>query len=345
MHMMTSRENYLRTVENRNPEWIPCRVMLNSRNWKAYREWLDDVVLGHPRIFPDHTRGCVDYDYVWFRTQVGELQDAWGCRWRNVEEGHVGIVVEHPLADYAALDHYTPPDPLKELEYGGAPDWDAEAARIAQAKARGELAQGSAGSLFDRMYALRGYDELMIDIATEDPRLHDLIAIVENHAAALAAKYVDLGVDEVYFHTDIGTQQGLMIAPDQFRKFIKPMFMRLFRPVRDAGVHVRLSSDGRLLDIVEDLAECGVSIHDPQLRANTAEGIAAAYPGRLCIDADLDRQLFPFCSPAEAGDHVGRTIEKLYNPAGGLMVFAVMAPGVPLETIEAVCDAFEAYCF
>ncbi len=343
--MMTERENYLRALENRRPEWIPCHVMLNSRNWKEHRERLEEIVLAHPRVFPGHTRGAVDYDAVWFRCAVGELHDQWGCLWRNVEEGHIGIVVDHPLADWDALDRYEAPDPLLQDDFGQVRNWEAEAQRIREEKARGAVVRGSAGSLFDLMYALRGYDQLMVDIATGDPRLYDLIALVENHAGALARKWVELGVDEVYFHTDIGTQQGLMISPAQFREYIKPMFARLFQPVRAAGVHVRLSSDGRLLDIVDDLAECGVSVHDPQLRANTAEGIARSYRGRLCIDADLDRQLFPFCTPAEAKAHVGRTIETLHDPAGGLMVFAVMAPGVPLANIKAVCEAFEQYCF
>jgi hypothetical protein len=82
---MTPRENYLRAIERRGPAWIPCHIVLNSRNWKTYRERLEEVVLAHPRIFPHHTPGAVDYDNVWFRCREGELRDAWGCLWRNVE--------------------------------------------------------------------------------------------------------------------------------------------------------------------------------------------------------------------------------------------------------------------
>jgi len=55
-------------------------------------------------------------------------------------------------------------------------------------------------------------------------------------------------------------------------------------------VHVFLSSDGRTLDAADDLIECGVSLHDPQLRPNTLKGIVQAFKGRLCVSVNLDQQ-------------------------------------------------------
>ena len=37
-------------------------------------------------------------------------------------------------------------------------------------------------------------------------------------------QWLKIGVDSIYFHTDIGTQQSLMIHPDQFRHYLKPLF-------------------------------------------------------------------------------------------------------------------------
>ena len=50
------------------------------------------------------------------------------------------------------------------------------------------------------------------------------------------------------------------------------------------------------LTSLDDLLECGVSVHDPQVRANTIDGIAAHYKDKLCANVDLDRQMFPFCT-------------------------------------------------
>ncbi len=136
-----------------------------------------------------------------------------------------------------------------------------------------------------------------------------------------------------------------MISPHQFRKHIKPMFSEIFHTCRDAGVHVLLSSDGRLLDIVDDLIECGVSCHDPQFRANTLTGIKKHYKGKLCADVDLDRQMFPFCHPDDMKQQVKEVVEQIGSPEGGLMVWAdVRDPNTPLKTIEAMCEAAEEFC-
>jgi hypothetical protein len=136
-----------------------------------------------------------------------------------------------------------------------------------------------------------------------------------------------------------------MISPRSFRKYVKPLYSEVFRPCREAGTHVFLSSDGRLLDIVDDLVECGVSVHDPQLRANTLDGIARAYRGKLCAQVDLDRQSFPFLGPAELRRQVKDVVDVLGDPQGGLMVLAsVSAADVPLPNIRALCEAMEDYC-
>jgi len=182
----------------------------------------------------------------------------------------------------------------------------------------------------------------MLDIATDEPCLTKLIDMLLDYEMRLINKYLEIGVDVMAFHTDIGTQRGLMISPAKFRKYIKPMFKELFTTCRKAGTHVLLSSDGCLLEIVDDLIECGVSMHDPQLRANTLEGIAKAYKGKMCINLDLDRQMFAFCTPEDIRTQVREVVETLGSSQGGLMIFgAVSGTNVPLENIEALCGALE----
>jgi len=124
------------------------------------------------------------------------------------------------------------------------------------------------------------------------------------------------------------------------------MFKGIFSVCRNAGAHVLLSSDGRLLEIVDDLVECGVSRHDPQLRANSLEGIKAAYKGKMCIDLDLDRQMFPFCTPGDIRRQIEEVIGALGSPAGGLMITgAIYGGNVPLANIDALCSALEGSCW
>lgn len=88
---------------------------------------------------------------------------------------------------------------------------------------------------------------------------------------------------------------------------------------------------------------CGVSIHHPQLRANTLNEIAEAYKGRLCVDLDLDRQMFPFCNTSDMRRLVKESLEELYLPEGWLDDEGQVGLDVPLENIEALRQAMEEF--
>jgi hypothetical protein len=287
----------------------------------------------------------VDFDNLPPVYRAGEyFRDNWGCLWYNALAGLEGQVVEHPLADWAALDSYRPPD-WRHLEERGPRDWDQIQRNIDERRRAGALVGGNGERLFDRLYFLRGFENLMLDFATEDPHLPRLIEMLWEYERGLVDRWLEIGVDVIGFHTDIGTQHSLMISPAHFRRYLKPMFKDLFTSCRQAGVHANLSSDGRLLEIVDDLIECGVSCHDPQLRANTLEGIARCYGGRLCVNLDLDRQMFSFCTPAEIREQVRQVRDRLARPEGGLMMLAQFYDEhVPVENIEAMAQAMEEFC-
>jgi uroporphyrinogen decarboxylase len=182
--------------------------------------------------------------------------------------------------------------------------------------------------------------------ALRPPELSRLIAMLEANALRLANRWLEIGVDVISFHTDFGTQKALMISPAAFRRVLVPVFSRIFQTIRRAGTHVYLSSDGHVLDVVDDLIACGVSVHDPQIRANTLEGIVRAYKGRLCANVDLDRQGFATMTARELREHVRETVAALQSPAGGLMLSAsVWDPYVSLQRIKTLAAALEDYCF
>jgi hypothetical protein len=339
------RDNYLKALEFRYPQWIPCSVGFSPATWKKYRDRLEDVVIAHPLIFGSYERGSVDFDAMPPGFRQGEYYaDNWGCVWYNVLGGIEGQVVKHPLGEWSALDGYEPPDLLTKYERGDR-DWDKVKDQIRWRRMEGLIAGGDGERLFDRLYFLRGFENLLLDIAKDDPRLPKLIQLLQDYELKVIDKWLEIGVDVMYFHTDIGTQNGLMISPAKFRKYIKPMFKKLFATCREAGTHVYLSSDGQLLDIVDDLVECGVSVHDPQIRANTLDGIARTYKGKMCVDLDLDRQMFQFCKPDDIREQIREAVERLSLPEGGLMMKAeVYAADISLENAEAICQAMEEFC-
>jgi uroporphyrinogen decarboxylase len=343
---MDHRENWIRAATFRWPAWIPCSMGFSPMNIRQYRQDLGTLMHEHPRIFPEYNPDTFDYcDEMPPVYRKGELHtDNWGCVWDNAIEGLEGQVVGHPLADWSALGAWHPPDPMTKSERGER-DWGTLRAEMEDRKRRGLLTHGSAERLFDRLYFLRGFENLMLDFAEGRAELDRLIAMLSAYEHRVVDEWVKIGVDIISFHTDIGTQQGLMISPGAFRRHLKPLFEPLFRKIRQAGSIVMLSSDGRILEIIDDLVEYGLQVHDPQLRANGLASIKRTYRGKLCINLDLDRQSFPFLTPGQLRDQVASVVDALSDPQGGLMLLAAIYGDIPFRNIVALCEAFEELCF
>jgi len=148
--------------------------------------------------------------------------------------------------------------------------------------------------------------------------------------------------DIVWFADDLGMQTSLPMRPEKWRRLLKPCFKRIYAPFRAAGHSIYMHTDGHIYEIMPDLAECGVGVINPQVRANGLDNLARVCRGKYCLDLDLDRQMFPFCSPQDIHDHVREAVEKLATPEGGLWLHAEIAPDVPLKNVEAICEAMVA---
>lgn len=345
MKTISERENYLRVIEFKYPEWIPITFELFPAVWKKYGKKLEEVVLRHPLIFSDYKKGQTWFDEndPLFKENT-YYKDDWGCVWYNVQDGNLGQVIEHPLANWEAFNTLKIPDPLKQADWGKLKE------KVKEDKQKGRPAIGQPesfahGGFFDRLQFLRGLENLLVDFITESPQLGRLIEIVLDYNMKYIKKWLEIGVDVMWFHGDIGTQHGPILSPKVFHRYLKPAYKKMFQTCREAGTHVWYSSDGNLLEIIDDLIECGVSIHDPQVRANTINGIAKIYKGKLCALVDIDEQMLPFCRPEDINQQIKEIVEKIGSPKGGLMIYAIPSQDVPLENIEALLTAWEEHCF
>jgi uroporphyrinogen decarboxylase len=341
---ISERDNFLRAIEFRNPEWIPLMVDLSTGPWAKYGNKLSQVIDNHRFVSGNQHIGLEPLEIKDPTYIEGVIyRDDWGCLWQNCKGGMLGRVIEHPLADWKAFDKFLPPDPLDQFNWAGLRQITEEN------RQRGLLTKAEPEmfcqiGFFDRLSFLRGYENLMMDLIEEPPQLHKLIDLLLEYNLKYIRKWMEIGVDIFWHHGDIGSQKGLMFDPEVFRKYFKPAYRQMFQTCRKAGCHVWYSSDGNLLEIVEDLVECGVSMHDPQVRANTIESIQKHYKGKLCAAVDIDEQLLPFCSPEEIHQQIKEVVEKVACDEGGLIIYAIPSKDVPLTNIEAIFTGWEKYC-
>jgi len=343
--------NYLKTLYFDFPEWTPVNVWFLPATWMKHRERLDELLLAHPRVFPAFKKGSIDYsfpDLAGTLYEFGRHKDCWGTIWNNIAAGFDSQVEFEPLSDWSAFDDWKKrlPDPMKDDVFGPR-NWANVAKWMKDSKAAGGLADGGGlphGMFFMRLYYLRGFENLMMDLAVDDPRLHELVGIIERYNVAVIGKMLELGAETMGLAEDLGMQTSLPVSPAMWRKFVKPTYEAMCGPCRDRGVPVCLHCDGHILEIIPDLIECGVRLLNPQFRANGLEGLRQVARGKVTLNQDIDRQLFPFATPRQMEEHIGQVMDGLYLKEGGLMLSVECGPDVPLENIDAVCRAAEKLC-
>jgi len=332
-------DDRLRAIKFDRPGRIPLSAGILPAAWMTHRRALYDVVHRHPVIFGNAYAQEPDYDAVGGTYATGEHTDAWGCVWSNIHAGMEAFVTGHPYPTRESVRNMSPPATDTGFPHG---------------------------FMYLRLLDLRGFEEAMTDFAEEPLELRLLISAVlaynlrqaglrlsemesrgggsaPSATGATFGRHGCAGGKIVVFGDDLGMQSGLAIGAARWRKYLKPCYKAIYEPFKKAGHYVYMHTDGWILDIIPDLAECGVDVINPQVRANGIDNLARVCRGRYCLDLDLDRQLFPFCTPVECDRHVQETVDKLATPEGGLWLKAEIGPDVPLANVEAIFTAMEKY--
>jgi len=310
-------ERLLKAMHYGSPDEIPVSCGILPAAWIHYGQKLIDLAKDYPDLIPH----VPDLDNIPIPDtyRLGVHVDEWGCQWSNVDLGMEAIVTGHPLPNREDIRTLKIP----ENRDGRIPH----------------------GFMYLRLLDLRGFEEAMIDFAEECEELQILIdKVTEYNCRQVEVILADRNKGDItWFGDDLGMQHSIAIGADKWRKYLKPAFARIYAPIKAKGCNIYMHTDGYILDIMLDLIECGVNIINPQYRANGLEGLARVCKGKIPIDLDLDRQLFPMATPSQIDDHVRECVEALYLPEGGLGLKAEINYEVPLENFVAIFDALRKY--
>ncbi len=344
---MTRRENVLRAIRFERPDYIPMAFSISSACWHHYdQNALQNLMEAHPLLFPDFVRQAKVTPHYGLNQRKDEpYTDPWGCVWKTDDDGITGAVQGHPLSDWGKLSSYVPPDPA-QMDGKFPINWPAVEARVRRQKQAGEFVRGGLthGHTFLRLQDIRGYENLILDMADDAPELARLIDMVESFNLRHVLNWLALEPDMMSYPEDLGMQVGPMLSPADFRKYIKPVYQRLMKPARDRGCIVHMHSDGDIRTLVDDLIDGGVEVINLQDLVNGIDWIAERFAGRTCIDLDIDRQSITARGTPDQVDRLIREeVGKLGSKAGGLMMIYGLYPGVPLANVEALMNAMEKY--
>ena len=198
-----------------------------------------------------------------------------------------------------------------------------------------------AGGAFETPWYMRGLERFMMDLV-ECPDIAEAIsrkaAEFYKERTVRAIEATNGMIDLIGSGGDIGTQRGMMISPDLWRKHIKPYSAELITPFRKMGYHTFYHSCGSIVPVMEDFIEMGLDIMSPiqpKAKGMDAENLHRLFGGRITFHGGLDEQyLLPNGTTQDIETEVRRIIDIL-GSSGGYIVSAAHAiqPDTPVENI------------
>jgi uroporphyrinogen-III decarboxylase len=266
--------------------------------------------------------------------------DEWGCVWDNVIGTGTGQVVRSPLEDWGKLNRYEYPNPHQPYRFA-----DLEEARKRYPDRFLVLAMGLSG--FSRMMVLRGFENLLVDIAMREPRLQDLADGVFAFERGIIEEAARRGADGIWFFDDWGTENALFIRPDVWRSFFRPRYASQFELIHQLGMKACFHSCGYIWDIIPDLIEIGVDILNLEQflifgrgEENGIDRLARQFAGKACFTVNVDTQrTLDDGGYTEIETEVHHLYRTFWRPEGGFIRFADAGKDHNIHPSENLCYA------
>jgi uroporphyrinogen decarboxylase len=262
--------------------------------------------------------------------------DWWGAGHATSEEGY--YINHSPLSASKDLDAYAWPDPHEAGLLDGA-------SRMVEKYGKEYfLAPNFGWALFERAWSLRGFEQLLLDLALDAGFVEGLLDRIVEIQLVLIDRFLELGVDGGYFGDDYGAQKGMLFSPRMWRQLIKPRLQRLFDPFLQRGLPVILHSDGQIQDILPDLVEIGLTTLNPvQPEALDHDWLWDGFGDRLSFYGGVSTQtVLPRGTPEQVARAVGECVQVLAPEGSGLLLAPShrLMSDVPLANVEMLLNAF-----
>jgi len=252
--------------------------------------------------------------------------DEWGAKWKGVYLTH------HPLEDWAGADSYRFPDPLAPGRLRVAED-------LVSRHGRRYLLWFFGYSLFERLWILRGFENLLTDPYIHEKEFLKLRDRVTEFNLELIESFLVLPFDGVMVGDDLGSQTSLFMDPEMWRKYYKVGYEKMFDLIHSKGRDVWMHADGNIMSILPDLIEIGLDVTNPvQPSAMDVDVLSARFKGRVAFFGGIDvQQTFQHGTPDEVSREIEDLLGKLGGPEGGFIPSPTNAilPDIPLENFVA----------
>ncbi|MBN2581047.1 MAG: hypothetical protein JXB10_18840 [Pirellulales bacterium] len=356
---MDARERVFLALEHQQPDRVPIDCWLTSavsaRLRKHYGLTTEEELL---------RRLDVDFRYIEGPRYVGprevrpdgQVEDHWGVPRVRVTAGAgdqtstYNEVVNFPLKHAKTVEEIHDYPKWPRLDWF---DYSCVKQQVAEARQTGKVVvfmgdrMNRCAQLKPAMY-LRGIDQILLDLALEPEiaqALFDRISAFYLEYFRRAFEAAGDGLDVFFMGDDFGTQKGLFMNPDMWRRFLRPGFKAFIELAKSFGYKVAHHSCGSIKPIIGDLIDCGLDVLNPvqpDVKDMDRRELKQRFGNRLSFHGSISIQkTLPFGTPEDVRNEVRDRVETL--GAGGGLIFCTahnIQADTPVENIEALFDAY-----
>jgi uroporphyrinogen decarboxylase len=277
------------------------------------------------------------------RKEDGSLIGAWGIVFREFKYPY-GTYIEIESSPLSQIDDFNiiKKHPVPSLDL-----WDFDAYIDVLKKYKDYFIWMNMNGCFDISRFIRGTEQFFIDLAFEPHKAEVLLDKANDLAISFFKKAIEKVkglVDGVYLGDDFGTQQGLAISPQMWRKYIKPRYKELVSVIKSHGLKYCHHTCGGVLPIIPDMIEIGFDVLNPiqpLARGMGPERLAKEFGKDISFYGGIDEQeTLPRGTSQDVKNEVLYCMETL-GKFGGYIVAPSHAfqPDTPLENVLAVYEA------
>lgn len=376
MEKLTSRERFTLALNHQEPDRVPIdlgSIASTIRTVEAYdrlknhlglaldkkiRHFADEHIIPDEEIIQAfhvdtmYIRLNVPKSWQRIRLDAYTVVDEWGVPWSKHPGSFYTFPVDHPMktAELEEIEKFPWPDPDEPSRYEGLRE---RAKYIFEKTNYALVADGLTGvGIFDMTWHLRGMENIFLDMLIHPEFTQALCERLTDYYVRVYRNYMQaVGdfVQMVIYYEDLSGQDGPLISPQLYRKYIKPGHQKIFKTIKEhTDAKICVHTCGSVYAFLDDYVELGVDVLNPvqiSARDMDPERLKAKYGAVLSFHGGMDTQRFlPRATPAQVREEVRRMI-KIFGPGGGYLFTSChsIQPDVSPENIVALFEAAYEY--
>jgi len=276
------------------------------------------------------------------RLSDGRIRGAWGIVFREFE---------YPFGTYIEIDSCPLQGASSLAELAEVPEpsldlWDFSGLKDVLVLYPDTFVWLNMNGCFDFSRFMRGTEQFLMDMVAAPEMAEVLLDKVNSLAISFfeeCMKAAGDSFDGVYLGDDFGTQQGLLMSPEVWRRLIRPRYERLLSVIKAHGKKYCHHTCGGVREIIPDLVEMGVDVLNPiqPLAAGMdAEELAEEFGEKIAFYGGIDEQrTLPNGTAEDVRREVLHRIGTLGRHGGYIVAPShAFQPDTPLENVLAVYE-------